>query len=443
MLKKLTAMILAMAMVFALAACGGTSAASSSENGGESTEAESSGESAAAEGSRVLKVGACAPLTGESAKAGQEFRDACELAMEEAGYTAGSYTIDLEFVDVTSDPEKGSLALEQAIVQKGLQVILFNWNSSVAVALMDVAAKYQIPYFFGLGATDVIVEKWKENPDTYSYYMAKGWPSPSTLTVAYSEFVEDIVADGRFAPRNKKIGIMADDSDFGRSFGESMKTNFGAHGWEIAVEDYVALSATDAYAMLAKMKEADCSIILGSLTVPAMSAAFIKQAEELGVKAFIFCDGYVEDSTWYERTGPASDYVCVCNPKLTKDSALEFKAKFEDKYGYSPSASVGGQIYDYSRFFLKIAAETESRYDGVVDTDTLYKFGTEVLMKGDFPYTDSILQDCIVYQDGELDPVIGQGYYVFPMTQCFEGQINVVWPDSMKETDLVVPEKFQ
>ena len=58
-------------------------------------------------------------------------------------------------------------------------------------------------------------------------------------------------------------------------------------------------------------------------------------------------------------------------------------------------------------------------------------------------FTNSILQDKIVYQEGSLDPVVGQGYYTFCVLQCKDGEANVVWPDSMKETDIVVPDKFK
>ena len=46
-------------------------------------------------------------MTGESAKAGKEIQDTVTLAFEEVGNKVGSYTIELDFVDATSDADKG------------------------------------------------------------------------------------------------------------------------------------------------------------------------------------------------------------------------------------------------------------------------------------------------------------------------------------------------
>ena len=160
----------------------------------------------------------------------------------------------------------------------------------------------------------------------------------------------------------------------------------------------------------------------------------------MGVQAFLISDGVTAaDGEWYAKTGDASDYVCDSRPKFTKKEGIAFSEKFADTYGYEVSASAGGQVYDYARFFFKIVEECE-KAEGKVDAETLLKYGTEVVMKGGLEYTDSILQDKIVYQEGELDPVVGMGYYVFPILQLVGGEQIAVWPDSMKEADPVIPD---
>ena len=93
----------------------------------------------------------------------------------------------------------------------------------------------------------------------------------------------------------------------------------------------------------------------------------------------------------------------------------------------------------YSRFFFRIIGECE-KAEGIVNARTLYKYGNEVVMKGGLEYTDSILQDKIVYEEGELDPIVGEGYYIYPVVQLVEGTAKIVWPESMKEADPVVPD---
>ena len=345
----------------------------------------------------------------------------------------------MTYVDVTIEPDKGALALEQCLSGNDIDVILYNWNSSVSLALMDVAAKYKVPYFFGLGAADTIVEKWKEDPEGMSYYMCKGWPNSTNLSNSYWKFLDSLMEDGSFAPRNQKFALICDDTAFGRAIGENIRNQCLERGWEVPVEEYVSTSTTDMYPYLTKVKESDASIVLGSFTNPASNAGYLKQAQELSINALLFCDCFTEAGDWYEKAGEASDYTLDSRPKFTKEGALAFVDAFEKKYGYTPAPAAGGQVYDYSHFFYQIIEECE-KAEGAVNAETLYKYGNEVVMKGGLEFTDSILQDKIVYEEGELDPVVGEGYYIYPIVQLVNGETQIVWPESMKEADVVVPD---
>lgn len=393
-----------------------------------------------ANGDKVLRFGVATPLTGDSAKAGQEFRDAAQVALEEAGYKAGGYKLEVTYVDVTNDPEKATLALEQSIVKDKLDAVILNWNSSCAVAMMDVVAKYKIPYFFGLGATTAIDEKIASDPEKYSYYICKGWASPQNLTESYYLFIKELIEKGEFNPRNKKFATYNDDTDFGHVFGPSTIKNFESIGWECVYEDYFALNTTDMYAAITKIKESDASLFVGCFNNPASSAAFLKQAKELNLNCLIVCDSITENADWYELTGETSDYIFDSRPKLTSEKALKFVDTFKEKYGYEPSATAGGQVYDYTRFFVDIVAATEEKY-GEANSETLYQFGREVLMKGGIEFTDGVMCDCYKYdEESDPNPIVKEGYYIYPMLQLIDGEMKVVWPENVKETDAVIPD---
>lgn len=88
-----------------------------------------------------FKLGVVAPLTGPSARAGQEHKGAVEMAFEEAGYKIGDYKVELVWIDSEGNPEKATRSYSEAILRQGIQAGLLNWHSSVAVALMEVAAR--------------------------------------------------------------------------------------------------------------------------------------------------------------------------------------------------------------------------------------------------------------------------------------------------------------
>lgn len=86
------------------------------------------------------------------------------MAFEDIDYKIGDYAIELITVDLTDDPEKGALALEQAIVKDGAQVAMQGWFTTIAMSTMDVAAKYQIPYLFNYGAGQALDENGRQIP---------------------------------------------------------------------------------------------------------------------------------------------------------------------------------------------------------------------------------------------------------------------------------------
>src|SRR6056297_842026 len=142
-------------------------------------------------------VGVTGPLTGPNARVGSEIWRSYNMAFDDINNKIGSYDVKLVKVDTESVPEKATRNYMQAVTRKGVDVTTFNWHSSVSVALMDMAAKYEIPHFFGGAATQVILDKYHENPEKYQYYdSGKFWPTPRKLSVAYVTTLTEAVEDG-------------------------------------------------------------------------------------------------------------------------------------------------------------------------------------------------------------------------------------------------------
>src|SRR5699024_8024892 len=134
-------------------------------------------------------------------------------------YTIGDYTIELITVDLTDDPEKGALALEQAIVRDGAQVAMQGWLTTVAMSTMDTAARYQITYLFNYGAGEALDEKWEEDPEYYSYYIGKMFPTNDFIAQAYADLMDYGFETGEITGE-KTIAIYGEDTDWGHSLGD-------------------------------------------------------------------------------------------------------------------------------------------------------------------------------------------------------------------------------
>ena len=398
------------------------------------------GSKAAAPVEKVLTIGIDLPLTGPSARSGEEFQNAAKLAFEEAGYKIGDYTVKLVWMNDQSDPQVATSAYEQAVQKDKIDVGLLGWNSSTTVAMMEPVAKYKIPHFFSSGATSVVDEKWKSE-DKYKYWMVKGWPQPDKLSIAYVKALDEAIANKVWSPRNKDIFFINEDTDWGRSFAEKTGAAFKATGWNVVGEEYVKPGDTDLMAVISKAKNSGASLVGGSFYSVPSQVALMKQSRELKLEAFLMVDALNSTSDWYKLAGDYSDFVLDSAPAYRNtEIAKKFIENYKTKYGYVPSTTAGGLQYDYVRFFIKMANECLTA-NGKLDSATIYQYAVDNLWTGKINFTDGVVMEKYEYNADSLpDPVVGKGEFVFPVVQWMGGNMNVVWPESAKTADIQIPD---
>ncbi len=417
---------LAVAAVLMVSACG---SGSSSPTAG----ASSAPESAAPAGSgtaatETINIGIDGPFTGTSALTGTEMKNAAQMAFDAVNWQVGNYKINPVYVDDQADPAKGTAALEQAIVGQNIIAGILNWNSSVSVAEMELTAKYKIPWFFGMGATGVVNQKFASDQAKYGYWTSKGWPDPVKLTTAYVGAINDAIAAGTYTPASKDVAIYGEDTDWGRSFGSGLKQDFESTGWNIVSEDYFPLTQTDFSSLMSRYKSNNVPVIAGTSTAAASITAFIKASDDAGLKSLIVADGLGWFGDWYKMTGTSSNYVLDSVPGFATEKAKKFQSDYQAKFGSSPSAAAAGLSYDWTNFFIKVLQSTLDD-QGSITSATLYKEAQDKLWTGQLAYTDGIIMSSYDFNaDSIPDPVVGNGHYIFPVTQYQNGDRTVVWP---------------
>ena len=402
-----------------------------------------------AEEGEVIRVGVVGPYTGDNPRLGLEMRYAVEMAMAEIDYQLGDYQVELLWVDSASDPEKAVRAYEDAILREEMDVGLLNWHSSVALALMEVSSRYEIPHFFGLGATELVNERYHSDPGANSeteannYWMAKGWPVPEKLSVGYVLALESAIVEGSWEPENKRAAIFGENYDWGLSFGSALEELFREAGWEIEEKDYFDRHETDLYPLLSRIRDVEAEVVGGSITSSASLAAFLTQAREIGLESLIVLDGLDWIDDWYELTGETSDYILEQVPQWATAESLRFKDEFQQEYELTPGASTAGLAYDYAVFFTRMAQAALDKY-GELNSETLYEFGRQELSTGNFTFTEGIMMEEYKYTaDSVPDPIVGEGYFIFPVVQYIQGEGNFIWPDRLQEAELTVPENSE
>ncbi|HET89224.1 MAG TPA: amino acid ABC transporter substrate-binding protein [Chloroflexi bacterium] len=425
--RILLALMVISGIVLTMSGCGG---------GGETPAPTEKPSTPGDQATDVFKLGVLGPFSGPSARTGDEFKAAVNMAFETVNWQIGHYTIEPVWIDSQSDPAKASQAYEQAVVQDSIQAGLINWHSSVAVSCMEIAAKYQIPHFAPYGATEVVNENWQSDPDKYFYWVNKWWPTPKKLSVSYVQALEDAIAAGNWTPASKTVAIYGEDTDWGRSFGAAIKEQLEAAGWETVAEEYFAIDQTEFYPLLNKFVEMNPAVIAGTSTALPSYSALIKQADEVGLESLIIADGLGWFGEWYETTGNSSNYVLDQIPGWATAEGKTFAERFEAENGFPPSPSAAGLAYDGAGYFIQVAQQVYEN-TGELSKETLADFARNEIQTGNWSYTDGIVMEEYKYTPETIpDPIVGKGYYIFPVLQYFEGQSYVIFPPEWAEMSL-------
>ena len=398
--------------------------------------AEKPAEPAKVEATEVFKLGILGPFSGPAARTGEEFKGAATMAFDKINWQIGKYKIEPVWIDSQSDPAKSAQAYEQAVVQDGIKAGILNWHSSVAVSCMEITAKHKIPHFYGFGATEVVNEKFASDPEKYGYWMLKGWPSPYKLTLAYAQMLEDAIADGTWQPKEKTVAIYGEDTDLGRSFGTGLKDQLVERGWKVVAEEYFDIAQTEFYPLLNKLKELEPAVLAGTSTAPPSFSAFIKQADEVGLKSLIIADGLGWVGEWYDLTGSSSNYVLDQIPAFATEEGKQYAADFKARWGLDPSPSAAGLAYDGTNFFIAMAQEIVNSGQDLT-SENIYKFVRENIWTGEWTYKDGIVMDEYQYTADTIpDMVVGKGKYMFPVRQYMDGEGKIVYPPDWAEAKL-------
>lgn len=387
---------------------------------------------------KTLTVGVLAPFTGPSARVGEEFKGAVTMAFDDIGWKVGDTTIEVVWIDGESDPEKATRAYEAAITRDKIQVGLLNWDASEVISVMELSSKYQIPHFFAMGTSEDIDQRFLSD-EKYAYWMGKGWPTPSKLTINYVTTLEDAIERGLWSPGEKKVVLYGNDDEWSRGFTKAIGEQLVDAGWEIVGEEYVPVGETDFYPMLTKIKALDVPLMAGTMDDAAGFPAMIKQAREIGIDSLIVADGLGWVGEWYDMTGEASDYVIDQIPGWTTPEAIAFRDAFTERWGIEPSPSSAGLAYDETLFFIKVLQQAYED-TGELTSESIFQTGKEKMWTGELTLTEGILMKEYRFTPETLpDMVVGQGAFVFPVIQYFGGTGKTVWPEEIKEQDMQVP----
>ena len=335
--KKLLAMLLAVAMVLSMAACGSENGSGAAENtsGAEAGSVAENAENAAS--GTAIKLGGIGPLTGGAAIYGTAVKNAAEIAVEEVN-ALGGVQFELNFQDDEHDPEKSVNAYNN-LKDWGMQMMVGTVTTGPCVAVSTEANADRIFMLTpSASSTDVIggqadadgnvaIER-KDNV----FQMCFTDPNQGTASAQY-------IKDQNLG---SKIAVIYNNSD---AYSTGIYNKFAAEvetlGLEIvSTTTFTDDTANDFSVQLGDAKNAGADLIfLPIYYTPA--SLIMTQAKDMeydvkmfgvdGMDGILTLEGF--DTSLAEGVMLLTPFTADAEDQKTQD----FVKKYEEKFGETPN----------------------------------------------------------------------------------------------------------
>lgn len=274
---------------------------------------------------KEIKIGVIAPLSGGSAKYGEDIKRGYDLAVEEINEKGGvrGTKIKLIYEDSEGKSEKAVAAAQKLIHKDKVIVILGALWSSPTLAVAPIAEKNKV------------------------VLLSSGSSSPK-VTDAGDYIFRNEISDAYGAAETAKlffnngfdrIAILYINNDFGIGFRDATQEVYKKLGGTVTTTETFEQDEKDFRTQLLKIKESNPNAVL---TVSYKEAILIlTQMKELGVKKQVLSTALFEDPEITEKVGDLAEgvlytYYGTFDPKSEDARIKDFMKKFKEKYGVDP-----------------------------------------------------------------------------------------------------------
>jgi branched-chain amino acid transport system substrate-binding protein len=318
----------------------------------------------------VIKIGLSTPLSGGSAYTGDQQRKGAIMAVEEINAQGGIklkdgyYKVELVVGDDESKPATGVSVFEKFATQDKVNIVIGEVNSDVVLAMMDVSAKYKIPYISLGASSDALTKKFLSNTDKYKYYIRMTPYSEEAYGKASVVFLEDAISKGWFKITSKKVAVIAEKTAYGIDNANAFKRYAKEKGWEIVVDELFPTDQEDFTPILLKVRDSGAEVIWMIGTSPGAAAALTKQFQAMRLKTYFLGVYVVQLPAYINLVGNSSDGLVWALNSLWSDKVprvKEFMEKFKARWGEA-SISNAGLTYD-TIMMIKKALEKVGEID--------------------------------------------------------------------------------
>lgn len=264
MCKKFLASLLSMAMLVSVfTGCSNTTTDSNAKSD-EPAETAADGDADSAPTGDAVNFLVYACITGNNAESGRQVTMAAETAEwyinnKLGGFPSlGGKPINIEVLDSTSDAATSTLPLERALSKGGYSCVIGNSTSSIALTMLPILEKYQVPTVTGAAANIAVSQQ------ECSFVFQPASTSKSFIPTQLDFLNEYAEKMGRDV-KDLKLGLIYANDAWGTDQANNTREQVAERGLNLVIdESYEVNSFTDASPLVTKLKNAEVDVLLPS-----------------------------------------------------------------------------------------------------------------------------------------------------------------------------------
>lgn len=255
---------------------------------------------AAAEDVKPLKIGLLLSLSGPAAPFGIPERDAVKALADGVNAEGGvnGRKVELVTYDDATNPTEAARGMRQLTQQDGVVAVIGSTIGSGTLAAAPIAAAASVPVLAPNG-TDAVVAKDKD----YFPWVFRTLPADAVMG---TNLVERALDGGA-----NKVGLFYQEDAYGKSMHDIVLAMAAEKGFELVAAVSAPLSATDLAPQATRLRNAGPDVVLVQASAPALGAAFVRAAAQVGLKSPIWAQGALGQKSFLDAAGPAAEGVHI------------------------------------------------------------------------------------------------------------------------------------
>jgi branched-chain amino acid transport system substrate-binding protein len=318
----------------------------------------------------TIKIGAQLALTGDVAVYGIPMANGVNLAVDQLNANGGinGKMIELVMEDSVCDPKTASIVANKLILVDKVSAIVGDLCSSSMLSAAPLAEENGV-VMLSSSATSPYIK------DAGDYIFRN---------VASDDFQGKEGAKLANKLNVKRVGIIAENTDYGIALSKVFTTEFEKFGGEvITVEKYEQQKTKDFRTQVAKVlnNDIDGIYILG---IGAPMVTLIKQIKEQDSEVQLIGSEAMADQTFGELAEGLAEGLIATRPKTNDDEAFKvFSTDYKSKYNREPGVYVA-ESYDAIMVIAKAIEISDGSREGI--KNALYQLGVYCGASGCFEF---------------------------------------------------------